>query len=153
MENFESLVGLLAILLVPGIFAFIGVTLIWKAGKELYQWKFSCKRVMANCVRIQQIQEDNTTLYRPVFEYREDGRVMEACKLDYEYKNNICVGNMVPVTIERKHPDVVVEIGEEHNMAQQYVNVALGIFLLIVSVPVILSTILMYMVGTLYAGA
>lgn len=132
------------VILVPGIFVLVGVTLIWKSGKELYKWSFRYKKVMANCVEIQKIRADKTTLYRPVFEYMENGHVIRAYKLDYEYQNKICVGNTVPITVESKHPDVVMEIGKEHNMAQEYLNVIVGIFMLMVSLPVMLSTILMY---------
>lgn len=145
--DFDSLMGALMIILVPGIFVFVGVTLIWKSGKEVYKWSFRYKKVTANCVEIQQIKEDQTTLYRPIFEYEENGHIIRACTLDYLYRNEICVGNMVPITVEVKHPDVVVEIGGKYNLVQQYVNLALGVFLIIVSFPTMLSVIFTYIVN------
>lgn len=142
--DYEYLMGVLMAAFVPGSFVFVGVTMIWKSGKELYKWSFNYKKVTANCVEIQQIKEEQKTLYRPIFEYGENGHTIQAYALDYEYGNKINVGNMVPITVERKHPDVIVEIGGKYNLAQQYVNLALGVFLIVIGLPVMLSVIFMY---------
>ena len=98
----ETVVFFLLPMTVPLIFLIIGIVTMWKAGKKLYRWTYGCKKVMSTCIEIQEIQEDGATVYRPIYEYVDNGVSIKASKLDYEYENKMSVNNRVPIIVEKR---------------------------------------------------
>ncbi len=123
----EFFVYFLTPLTIPLIFTVLGIVSIWKGFKVVLKWTAGCKKIMADCIDVQQIQEEGTTLYRPVFEYTEDGRRIRATKLEYDYENPVYVGNMVPIIVDKKHPDLVMDVGKGPALATQYAKMVVGV--------------------------
>ena len=69
----EGIVFFLLPMTVPLIFLVVGIATMWKAGKKIYRWTHGCKKVMSTCIEIQEFQEDGVTVYRPIYEYNDNG--------------------------------------------------------------------------------
>ncbi len=106
----EILIYILLIGWIPLLFIVIGIIIAIQGGKQLYHSQFACVKVMARCIDVQQIQEDGRTLYRPVYEYVYNGQMLHGTRVDYDDINPASVNDMnaMPVYVDKKHPDVVV---------------------------------------------
>ncbi|MBQ3036313.1 MAG: hypothetical protein IJD31_05225 [Lachnospiraceae bacterium] len=125
----EGIVFFILPMTVPLIFLVVGIATMWKAGKKIYRWTHGCKKVMSTCIEIQEFQEDGVTVYRPIYEYNDNGVSIKASKLDYDYEKKMFVNDMVPIIVEKKHPDVVMEVGQPPSLANDIVIVVVGAFI------------------------
>lgn len=95
----EGIVFFLLPMTVPLIFLVVGIATMWKAGKKIYRWTHGCKKVMSTCIEIQEFQEDGVTVYRPIYEYNDNGVSIKASKLDYDYEKKMFVNDIVIVIV------------------------------------------------------
>lgn len=143
----EGIVFFLLPMTVPLIFLVVGIATMWKAGKKIYRWTHSCKKVMSTCIEIQEFQENGVTVYRPIYEYNDNGVSIKASKLDYDYEKKMFVNDMVPIIVEKKHPDIVMEVGQPPSLANDIVIVVVGAFITFFGFQAAIVIILSNLVG------
>ncbi|MBQ7833785.1 MAG: DUF3592 domain-containing protein [Lachnospiraceae bacterium] len=107
----DEIMGIATWFMVGAIFLFIGGGMTIKGAKMLYKALFSCITVQATCVEIQEMRdtEERGWMYRPVYEYMYEGRLVRASRLEYEEINHTQVGAVEQVTVEKKCPDLIVD--------------------------------------------
>lgn len=126
---------------IPILFIVLGMVIAIKGWKEIYRGAFKHKKVMARCVDIQQTKEESYTVYRPIYEYEDCGRLIRASKIDYEYSCNVAVGSIVPINVEKKHPDVVM--GEQVHLASAIAQLVFGLMFAFGAMSFIIPVLMM----------
>ena len=123
------------------LFGIAGGYMLYKGGKKLYRSYFATTKVSARCIEIQRIREQGEMLYRPVYEYELNGQLFQATSLEYTYENDVRVGEVLPVYVEKKHPDVIAETPD--NKAAVIITLVVGVFLMSRAIQFLGSIILM----------
>ncbi len=140
-----DLMNIIVSCFVPLIFAIVGGYVLYKGGKKLYRSYFATTKVMAHCIEIQQIQEGGEMLYRPVYEYELNGQLFQATSLEYKYENYAKVGEVLPMYVEKKHPDVIAP--PPGNMVAIIVTLLVGAFFVFRALQSFGMIILMMILG------
>lgn len=113
-------------MLIPIIFFAVGVFMLISGIKGLVG---KSKEVYARCVRIEETVEEGsmTRLYRPVFQYEDNGVLLTASKVSYEYERDVEIGDYRTIWVEKKHPDVVAESYEQPNRLKSIILIVMGV--------------------------
>ena len=125
----DVVIGILAFAFIPLIFFAVGVFLIVKGIQGLKNGALGTKKVYARCIQIEEVTEPDgiTKLYRPVFQYEDQGFMQIASGIDYEYEKSAEVGDCRTITVEKKHPDVITEPQEQGASARAIVLIVMGV--------------------------
>ena len=131
---------------VPLLFIVVGAVIVIKAIKKIYVKKNAGMKVWARCVDIQKIVEEGTTLYRPIFEYEYQGHVIRASRIDYGLGWNINMDETVPIYVDKKHPDVIVD-EPDGNIAPEIVKIIMGVICVFSAVQFMGPLLLMFLIS------
>lgn len=145
---YEVVMYVLLIGWMPLLFILAGVKIAIQSGKQLYYSHFVSVKVMARCIDVQQIREDGRVLYRPVYEYAYNGRTIRGTRLDYDEVNPVVVndGNVTPIYVDKKHPDIIVDAPE--NAAPAIVKLIVGVIFAFTALQIVGTMLLMLILGS-----
>lgn len=139
--------GILVFMFIPLIFFVVGIVLIVKGIKGLKNGVMGTKSVYARCIQVEEMMEPGsmTKLYRPVFQYENQGYMQTASGINYEYEKSAEVGDCRTITVEKKHPDVIVEPKEQGTPVKSIILIVMGIMFAASIVEVGLPLMLAFM--------
>lgn len=124
-----DVVNILMFMMIPLIFFIVGIVLVVKGIKGIKNSSFGVVKVDARCIQVDEMVEEGgmSRLYRPIFQYEYQGTVMTASRVEYEYEKSAEIGDYRTITVEKKHPDVIV--GEDYapSTAKYIIIIVMGI--------------------------
>ena len=132
---------------IPLIFVGVGVAIAIKGWRVVYRGTFAGKKVTARCVDMMEAKDELYTVYKPVYEFEENGRMIRASKIDYDSDRMVQVGAVVQITVEKKHPEVVIE--ENPNLSSAVVQLIFGLTMAVMALQFVGPVILMLFLGLL----